>query len=255
MELIDSHAHIYLENFDEDRDRVAEDARAAGLSRIYLPNIDAETIGDMLDLCDDDPELFRPMMGLHPTSVNENYPGQLKTIGQWLEKREFAAIGEIGMDLYWDKTYIKEQQEAFKTQLQWAMDKNMPVVIHSRDSFQEIFDVMDQVNDGTLRGIFHSFSGTPEDARHILEMGFYIGINGIVTFKNSTLDQVVRDIELDRLVVETDAPFLAPVPRRGKRNESAYVGYVVNKIAQVKQLPAEEVAAATTRNAKEIFLI
>lgn len=255
MELIDSHAHIYLEQFGDDRDQVAENARQAGLSRIYLPNIDAGTIGDMLELCDGDPQLFRPMMGLHPTSVGEDYARQLETIGGWLAQRKFAAIGEIGIDLYWDKTWFKEQQEAFRTQLRWAMDKNMPIVIHSRESFQEIFDVIDQVNDGSLHGIFHSFSGTPEEARHILELGFYIGINGIVTFKNSTLDQVVRDIDLDRLVVETDAPFLAPVPRRGRRNESAYVRYVAEKIAEVKQLPVEEVAHTTTRNAKNIFLI
>jgi len=255
MELIDSHAHIYLENFNGDRDQVAENARAAGLSRIYLPNIDTGTIGDMLEVCDGDPQLFRPMMGLHPTSVDEGYTGQLETIGGWLGQRKFAAIGEIGIDLYWDKTRFTQQQEAFKTQLQWAMNKNMPIVIHSRESFREIFDVIDQVNDGTLHGIFHSFSGTPEEARHIIDLGFYIGINGIVTFKNATLDQVVRDIDLDRLVVETDAPFLAPVPRRGKRNESAWVRYVAEKIAEVKHLTLEEVAAVTTRNAKNIFLI
>jgi len=255
MELIDSHAHIYLEDFNDDRTQVAANAREAGLSRIYLPNIDAETIGDMLELSDGDPELFRPMMGLHPTSVDDHYTRQLETIGGWLDQKDFAAIGEIGIDLYWDKTFIKEQQEALKTQLQWAMDKNMPIVIHSRESFQEIFDVIEKVNDGSLHGIFHSFSGTVEEARHILDLGFYIGINGIVTFKNSTLDEVVRDIDLDRLVVETDAPFLAPVPRRGKRNESAWVRYIVDKIAEVKQLQAEEVAEVTTRNAKNIFLI
>ena len=255
IELIDSHAHIYLENFDADREQVIENARQAGVGRVYLPNIDTASIAAMLQLCEEDPQLFRPMMGLHPTSVGPQFQEDLSTIGGWLEKKSFAAIGEIGIDLYWDQTYLKQQQQAFTTQLQWAMNKDLPIVIHSRESFREIFDVMDRVNDGSLMGIFHSFSGTLEQARHIIDLGFYIGINGIVTFKNSSLDQVVKEIDLERLVIETDAPFLAPEPKRGRRNESAYVRYVAEKIAAVKQLPVAEVAAATTRNAKEIFQI
>lgn len=254
MELIDSHAHIYLEEFDNDRPQVVENAQNAGVQRIYLPNIDSGSIEGMLNLCEDYPDFFRPMMGLHPTSVDAGFSGELEKVGNWLDQRNFAAIGEIGIDLYWDKTFYHQQKEAFQVQLKWAMEKDMPIVIHSRDSFQEIFQAIDEVNDGSLHGIFHSFSGTLEEARHILELGFYIGINGIVTFKNSTLDEVVRHIDIDRLVLETDSPFLAPVPRRGKRNESSYVRYVADKIAEVKQLPVEEVAQKTTRNANRIFL-
>jgi TatD DNase family protein len=254
MELIDSHAHIYLEEFDNDRPQVVENAQNAGIQRIYLPNIDSGSIEGMLNLCEDYPDFFRPMMGLHPTSVDAGFSGELEKVGNWLDQRNFAAIGEIGIDLYWDKTFYHQQKEAFQVQLKWAMEKDMPIVIHSRDSFQEIFQAIDEVNDGSLHGIFHSFSGTLEEARHILELGFYIGINGIVTFKNSTLDEVVRHIDIDRLVLETDSPFLAPVPRRGKRNESSYVRYVADKIAEVKQLPVEEVAQKTTRNANRIFL-
>ena len=211
MELIDTHAHIYLDQFSDDRRQVVEQAKAGGVSRIYLPNIDSGSIEGMMELEKDYPGFFFPMMGLHPTSVDDQYKRELKVVEGWLEKRDFAAIGEIGIDLYWDKTYLREQQEAFRIQLRWAMEKKMPIVIHSRDSFREIFEVIDQVNDGSLHGIFHSFSGTLDDARHVIDLGFKIGINGIVTFKNSRLDQVVRDIDINELVLETDAPFLAPV--------------------------------------------
>jgi TatD DNase family protein len=254
MELIDTHAHLYLEHFSADRQEVVDRAREAGVSRVYLPNIDTGSMQDMFDLCQWDPEFFIPMMGLHPTSVDDRFREELKAVEGWLAKRDFAALGEIGIDLYWDKTYFGQQQEALKIQLGWAMEKGMPVVIHSRESFAEIFDVMEQVDDGRLYGIFHSFSGTLEDARRILDMGFKIGINGIVTFKNSSLDQIVREIDIGDLVLETDAPFLAPVPRRGKRNESAYVRYVADKVAEVKQMPVEEVAAITTQNALNIFM-
>lgn len=254
MELIDSHAHIYLEEFDNDRPQVVENAQNAGIQRIYLPNIDSGSIDSMLNMCEDYPDFFRPMMGLHPTSVKADFYQELEKVGNWLDQRKFAAIGEIGIDLYWDKTWYQQQKEAFQIQLKWAMEKDMPIVIHSRDSFQEIFQAIDEVNDGSLHGIFHSFSGSLEEARHILDLGFYIGINGIVTFKNSSLDEVVRHIDMERLVLETDSPFLAPVPRRGKRNESSYVRYVADKIAEVKQLPVEEVADVTTRNANRIFL-
>jgi len=253
MELIDTHAHIYLDAFDEDRQQVIERARQAGVGRIYLPNIDAGSIPGMMELCRNEPEFFYPMMGLHPTSVDEHYREVLRQVESWLDQEEFAAIGEVGIDLYWDKTYFRQQQEALTIQFQWAMERGMPVVIHSRESFQEIFEVMERVDDGRLYGIFHSFSGTPEDARRILDMGFKIGINGIVTFKNSSLDQVVRDIDINDLVVETDAPFLSPEPRRGKRNESAHVRYIAEKIAAIKQMPVEQVAAITTQNALNIF--
>lgn len=253
MELIDTHAHLYLDAFDEDRRKVIGRAREAGVGRVYLPNIDTGSIPGMMDLCRSEPEFFFPMMGLHPTSVDDRYPEVLRQVESWLDQEEFAAIGEVGIDLYWDKTYFRQQQEALKIQFQWAMDRGMPVVIHSRESFQEIFEVIDRVDDGRLYGIFHSFTGSPEEARRILDMGFKIGINGIVTFKNSSLDQVVRDIDINDLVVETDAPFLSPEPKRGRRNESAHVRYIADKIADIKQMPVEQVAAITTQNAFNIF--
>jgi len=253
MKLIDTHAHIYLEEFDGEVPQVLQNAKEVGIERIYLPNIDTGTIEAMFRLENDYPGYFYPMMGLHPTSVKEDYTDQLETIGKWLNERPFPAIGEIGIDLYWDDTYKNEQEKAFELQLNWAKEKGLPVVIHSRESFREIFDVVDRVNDERLYGIFHSFAGNADDAQHIIELGFKIGINGIVTFKNSTLDEVVAGIDLDHLVLETDSPFLAPVPRRGKRNESAYLKYIAGKIAEVKELSIEEVADRTTRNALKIF--
>jgi TatD DNase family protein len=253
MKLIDTHAHIYLEEFDGEVPQVLQNAKEVGIERIYLPNIDTGTIEAMFRLENDYPGYFYPMMGLHPTSVKEDYTDQLETIGKWLNERPFPAIGEIGIDLYWDDTYKNEQEKAFELQLNWAKEKGLPVVIHSRESFREIFDVVDRVNDERLYGIFHSFAGNSDDAQHIIELGFKIGINGIVTFKNSTLDEVVAGIDLDHLVLETDSPFLAPVPRRGKRNESAYLKYIAGKIAEVKELSIEEVADRTTRNALKIF--
>lgn len=253
MKFIDTHAHIYLEEFDGEVPQVVQNAKEVGIERIYLPNIDAGTIESMFRLENDYPGFFYPMMGLHPTSVKEDYMDQLETIGKWLNDRPFPAIGEIGIDLYWDDTYKKEQEKAFEIQLNWAKEKGLPVVIHVRESFREIFDVVDRVNDERLYGIFHSFAGNSDDAQHIIELGFKIGINGIVTFKNSTLDEVVAGIDLDHLVLETDSPFLAPVPRRGKRNESAYLKYIAGKIAEVKELSIEEVADRTTRNALKIF--
>lgn len=253
MKFIDTHAHIYLEEFDGEVPQVVQNAKEVGIERIYLPNIDAGTIESMFRLENDYPGFFYPMMGLHPTSVKEDYMDQLETIGKALNDRPFPAIGEIGIDLYWDDTYKKEQEKAFEIQLNWAKEKGLPVVIHVRESFREIFDVVDRVNDERLYGIFHSFAGNSDDAQHIIELGFKIGINGIVTFKNSTLDEVVAGIDLDHLVLETDSPFLAPVPRRGKRNESAYLKYIAGKIAEVKELSIEEVADRTTRNALKIF--
>lgn len=253
MNLIDTHAHIYLEEFHGAVQDVVQNAKEAGVERIYLPNIDSGTIEDMIQLEKLYPGFFYPMMGLHPTSVKEDYMNELATIEKWLDEHFFSAIGEIGIDLYWDTTHQKDQKNAFEIQLKWAKEKGLPVVIHSRDSFREIFDVVDKLNDDQLYGIFHSFSGTLEDARHIIELGFKIGINGIVTFKNSSLDEVVTRIDMDHLVLETDSPFLAPVPRRGKRNESAYVKYIAQKIADVKNLSVEDVAAITTQNALKVF--
>ncbi|MGM0531168.1 MAG: TatD family hydrolase [Bacteroidota bacterium] len=253
MDLIDTHAHIYLNEFDGAVQDVVQHSKEAGVGRVYLPNIDSGTIEDMIQLETLYPGFFYPMMGLHPTSVNGDYEHELEIIEKWLDERSFAAIGETGIDLYWDRTYQKEQEKAFEIQLKWAKDKGMPIVIHSRDSFREIFDVVDRLNDEQLYGIFHSFAGTVEDAEHIIDLGFKIGINGIVTFKNSSLDEVVSQIDMEHLLLETDSPFLAPVPRRGKRNESAYIKYIAEKIAEVKNISVEDVAEITTRNALKVF--
>ena len=253
MKLIDTHAHIYLDTFDGDIDQVANNALKANVGKIYLPNIDTGTIEDMHQLEERYPGFFYPMMGLHPGSVRRDYSNELKTIEKWLDQREYIAIGEIGIDLYWEKTHQAEQEKAFDIQLKWAKERGMPVVIHSRESFAEIFNIVEKLNDNSLWGIFHSFSGTLEEARHIIDLGFKIGINGIVTFKNSSLDKVVEQIDLNHLVLETDSPFLAPVPRRGKRNESAYLKYIAEKIASIKQTSVEEVAKVTTKNALTVF--
>ncbi|MBS3768909.1 MAG: TatD family hydrolase [Bacteroidales bacterium] len=253
MDLIDTHAHIYLDEFDNAVQDVVQRSKEAGVGRVYLPNIDSGTIEDMIQLEALYPGFFYPMIGLHPTSVKKDYEKELEILKNWLHERSFAAIGETGIDLYWDKTHQKEQEKAFEIQIRWAKEQGMPIVIHSRDSFREIFDVVDRLNDEQLYGIFHSFAGTVEDAQHIIGLGFKIGINGIVTFKNSSLDEVVAEIDMDHLVLETDAPFLAPVPHRGKRNESTYIKYIAKKIAEVKNISLEEVAEITTRNALKVF--
>ena len=253
MKLIDTHAHIYLEAFEGEVDQIVKKARKAQVESIYLPNIDVDTIPRMLQLVASYPGCFYPMVGLHPGSVFKDYAKQLRIIEGWLDQRPFSAIGEIGIDLYWDKTYRKEQEEAFEIQVKWAQDRSMPVVIHSRDAFEEIFRILDKQHDEKLFGIFHSFSGTIEEAQHIIDLGFNIGINGIVTFKNASLDQVIRQIDLKHIVLETDSPYLAPEPKRGKRNESAYLRYIAEKIAGIKNIPLEEVAEITTRNAYNVL--
>ena len=255
MELIDTHSHLYLDNFAEDFSEVIKRLKENQVKKVLLPNIDLDSIDNMLQLETDYPDIFHPMMGLHPTSVDDSFPEKLKIIEDWLHKRKFIAIGEIGIDLYWDKTYFKQQVEAFQTQIDWAKSMHLPIVIHARDSFREIFDVVDEKADSTLKGIFHSFSGTKEEADHIIKLGFNIGINGIVTFKNSKLDDVVKQIDINHLVLETDAPFLSPEPKRGKRNESSHVLYIAEKIAAIKGMKTEEVAQITTQNAKQLFKI
>ncbi len=253
MKFIDTHSHLYLPQFENDLDEVYNRARQKNIERIYMPNIDSDSIGSMMKLEKDYPGFFYPMMGLHPTSVKENYEEELKVVEGWLSERNFSAIGEIGIDLYWDKTYFKEQEIAFEKQIQWAKHLGMPIVIHSRNSFEEIFEIVGRNNDDKLFGIFHSFSGDYDDAQHILDLGFKIGINGIVTFKNSTLGNVVKQIDINHIVLETDSPFLAPTPKRGKRNESSYLYYIAEKIAQIKDMKLEEVAEITAQNALNIF--
>jgi TatD DNase family protein len=244
-----------LDDFRQDFPEVMNRIRENQVEKIFLPNIDSSSINEMLKLETDYPEIFFPMMGLHPSSVQENYKEELQFVDNWLQKKQFIAIGEIGIDLYWDDTYFNQQVEAFKTQINWAKELKLPIVIHARNSFKEIFNVVDEQIDENLTGVFHSFSGTYEEAQHIIDLGFKIGINGIVTFKNSSLDDVVKQIDINHLVLETDSPFLSPEPKRGKRNESSHVLYIAEKIAQIKGLSVEEVGEITTENAKALFNI
>ena len=255
MKLIDTHSHLYLDDFNRDFPEVMNRLKENHVEKIFLPNIDSSSTDDMLRLEKEYPEIFFPMMGLHPSSVQENYKEELQFVDDWLQKKQFIAIGEIGIDLYWDDTYFNQQVEAFKTQINWAKEMKLPIVIHARNSFREIFDVVDEQIDENLTGVFHSFSGTYEEAQHIIDLGFKIGINGIVTFKNSSLDDVVKQIDINHLVLETDSPFLSPEPKRGKRNESSHVLYIAEKIAQIKGLSVEEVGEITTKNAKSLFNI
>lgn len=253
--LIDSHTHLYLEQFDKDREAVIERAVKADVGKMLLPNIDTGTISDLLALCRKFPEHCLPMAGLHPTSVKSNYQEELSRIRELLDEGGFIAVGEIGMDLYWDKTFREEQEEALGRQIEWAVEKDLPVVIHSRDSFAEIFEVIETKRHLNPRGVFHSFTGNQEQLEKALGFGFYIGINGIVTFKNSELGEVVRKIPEDRLLLETDSPFLSPVPRRGKRNESSHLPFIAEKIAEITGRSFEEIVRTTSSNARKLFNI
>ena len=250
---IDTHTHLYSEEFDADRTDVITNAITLGIEKLYLPNVDSASIDGMLALEQQFPNNCFPMMGLHPCSVKENYKEELATVKSWLDKRRFFAIGEIGMDLYWDKTFVKEQEFAFKQQIDWALEFNYTIVIHCRDAFAEIFEVL-QSYPKLPKGIFHCFSGTADQAKQILAFGnFKLGIGGVVTFKNSGLDKVVEQLSVNDFVLETDAPYLAPNPHRGKRNESAYLPLIAKKIAELKNISIHEVECITTKNAEDVF--
>jgi len=252
--LTDTHTHLYTEQLHEDIDNVIKNAIDKGVERLFLPNIDIASINNMMDLSERYPNNCFPMMGLHPTSVKDNYKEDLIIVEDWLEKHKFCAVGEIGIDLYWDKTHQKEQEEAFRFQIEIAKKHNLPFIVHCRDSFDEIFKIMDELNDDNMRGIFHCFTGDINQAKHIINYGgFKLGIGGVVTFKNSGLDKVVEQIDLAHLVLETDSPYLAPTPHRGKRNESAYLYNIAEKVADIYKLSMEEVAEVTTANSKEVF--
>ena len=254
MEIIDTHSHIYQPQFDKDRKEMIDRAHKAGVSRVLLPNIDSSTIERMRSLVDEFPETCLPMMGLHPSSVKDNYREELTKIKEELDKGGYLAVGEIGIDLYWDKSTLPQQQIAFAEQINWAKEMDLPIVIHARNSFQEIFEVMDREYDERLRGVFHCFTGDEETAKKALSYGgFYLGIGGVLTFKNSGLRESLKPFGLDRLMVETDAPYLAPEPNRGKRNEPAYTAYVVETLAETMGTSPEEVARVTSRNARELF--
>ncbi len=253
MFLTDTHTHLYLEEFDKDREKVIHNAISEGIKYMLLPNIDSTSIDGLLNLCDQYPDNCFPLMGLHPTSVKENYKDELEIVDHWLQKRTFYAIGEIGIDLYWDKTFRKEQEIAFAEQIELAKKYQLPIVIHMRNSFDEIYDILQDDISAELTGVFHCFTGSKEQAIKITDMNFMLGIGGVVTFKNSGLDEVIKNIELKYIILETDSPFLAPVPYRGKRNESAYIRLIAKKIAEIKNISIEEVARITTHNANQLF--
>lgn len=255
MNFIDTHSHLFLEEFAEDLPLVMQRAKAAGVSRIYMPNIDCSTIKPLLDTVAQYPDYCFPMIGLHPTSVNADFREELKVMKELLDQSHpFVAIGEVGMDLYWDRTFINEQFEAFETQIQWSAEYLLPLVIHSRDSFEEVYQVIKRNEHKNLKGIFHSFTGTLEEAERLLQFdGFYLGINGVVTFKKSTLPEVLKNVPLERIVLETDSPYLTPAPNRGKRNESANVKDTLLKLAAIYQCSPENIAETTTMNALKIF--
>jgi TatD DNase family protein len=250
---IDTHTHLYLEEFDGDRDAVIARAAGNGVAQMLLPNIDSSTVEKMLQLSRTYPGICLPMIGLHPGSVKPDYLLELERINEWLRKGRFCAIGEVGMDLYWDKTYLKEQIEVFSIQINWADKYRLPLVIHCREAFGEIFDILDKELKPGQTGVFHSFTGSVVEVEKIMEMDFYFGINGIASFKNTDLKTVIAKIPPERLLLETDSPYLAPVPKRGKRNESAFLPYVAEAVASIYGMGLEDLAGITTQNAKNLF--
>ncbi len=256
MHLADTHTHLYSEQFNDDRSAMVQRAIDAGVTRLFLPNVDKDSIEGMLQLTQQYPDNCFAMMGLHPCSVAADVEDQLKLVHEWLFEKQtqrFYAVGEIGLDYFWDNTYKAQQQDAFRRQIGWAKELGLPIVVHCRDAMGDILDTLEDLHDPHLRGILHCFTGTIEDAHRAINLGFYLGIGGVVTFKNSGLDAVVSQLPLEKLVLETDAPYLAPVPYRGKRNESAYLRLVADKVADCLQTSRERVADVTSQNAVKIF--
>lgn len=253
--LIDTHSHIYSEDFNDDIEEVLQNAYNNDVKKIVLPNIDSGTIKRLIDLSNSYPHVCYPLMGLHPTSVSKDFKEELSVVEYWLDKHKFYGIGEIGIDLYWDRTYIEEQKEAFRYQIRLAKSRNLPIVIHVRESFNEVHEIVKDEQDGSLKGIFHCFSGDEVEAQKVIDLGFFMGIGGVITYKNSNLSQFLPKIDIHNLVVETDAPYLAPDPKRGRRNESSYLVYVAQKLAEIYQIPFKEIAEITTANARNLFEI
>lgn len=253
MIFTDTHTHLYLQEFDNDRDEVINKAISKGVKYMLLPNIDDTTINDLLSLVKKYPGNCFPMIGLHPTSVKNDYKNKLTVIEQYFEKEKFYAVGETGIDLYWDKSHRKPQEKAFRYQIEMALKYDLPVVIHQRNSYDEILKILQDMNTPELKGVFHCFTGTPAQADEIINIGFLLGIGGVLTFKNSRLSETIKEVNLKNIVLETDSPFLAPHPYRGKRNESAYTYLVAKKLADVKDKSLEEIAEITTGNAKNLF--
>ena len=252
---IDTHTHLYDEYFNKDYDQFIRQAIHSGVEKLYMPNCDSSTIEPMMDIARRWPDKCFPMMGLHPTYVKENVADELALVCQWLEKEKFAAVGEIGLDYYWSKEKMAEQKMAFEQQIDWALEFDLPIVIHSREATRDCIEIVRSKQNGKLRGVFHCFSGSVEEAREIIDLGFYLGIGGVVTYKSAGLQAVVRQLALDQIVLETDAPYLAPVPFRGKRNESSYLPFVAEKIADLKEMTIEEVGRITTENAEKLFAL
>lgn len=252
--MIDTHTHLYSEQFEEDRDIIIKRAADAGVKKFFLPAIDSATHENMLQLEQQYPETVFSMMGLHPCSVKpETWEDELQIVKNHLDQRHFCAVGEIGIDLYWDKSTLDIQVKAFEQQIDWAIEKNRPIVIHTRESFDEVFDVLDRKKHPKLRGIFHCFSGDLQQAQRAVDLGFILGIGGVVTFKNGKIDQFLHEIPLEKIVLETDSPYLAPVPHRGKRNESSYLGLVAGKLVNIYNKDFKEIDRITTENAERIF--
>jgi TatD DNase family protein len=251
--IVDTHSHLYEESFLPDWDEVVARCNAAGVKKVLLPNVDSSTLEQLKNTVAKDPDMFLPMMGVHPCSIKENYQDELSIAKKLLFEGKYIAVGEIGMDLYWDKTFVKEQEEAFITQVGWANELSLPISIHTRECTQQVIDILRDKILCNKTGVFHCFGGTLDEAKQIIDMGYCLGIGGVVTFKNSSLPEVLKQVGMDKLVLETDSPYLAPTPHRGKRNESSYTSLVALKLADIFGVSLAEVEEKTTRNANEIF--
>jgi len=255
VKIIDTHTHLYLKQFKDDIDMVIQRSIDKGINKFIFPAIDSTHFDDMHDLKNKYPGSIYLMSGLHPVDVKENFKEELEFVVNSLKSHSYVAIGEIGIDLYWDKTYLKQQQEAFEFQIRLAIKNDLPIVIHCREAFDEIFEILDKENCDKLRGVFHCFTGTLEQANRAIQLGFKLGIGGVVTFKNGGIDKFLNRIDLNHIVVETDSPYLAPVPYRGKRNESSYITYVIDKLSEIYGLPIKKIASVTTKNAEKVFAL
>ena len=255
MNIIDTHTHLYLKQFNEDIDLVIKRSKEIGVNKFIFPAIDSSYFDSMHILKNKYPDNIYLMSGLHPTNVKENFNNELEFVVNALKTQDYVAIGEIGIDLYWDKSFLNEQQDAFTFQIRLAIKHDLPIVIHCREAFDEIFEILDKENCNKLRGVFHCFTGTIEQAKRAIDLGFVLGIGGVVTFKNGGIDKFLNQIDLKHIVLETDSPYLAPVPNRGKRNESSYIMYVVEKLSEIYGVSNEEIADVTTKNAEKVFAL
>ena len=255
MNIIDTHTHLYLKQFNEDIDLVIKRSKEIGVNKFIFPAIDSSHFDSMHILKNKYPDNIYLMSGLHPTNVKENFNNELEFVVNALKTQDYVAIGEIGIDLYWDKSFLNEQQDAFTFQIRLAIKHDLPIVIHCREAFDEIFEILDKENCNKLRGVFHCFTGTLEQAKRAIDLGFILGVGGVVTFKNGGIDKFLNQIDLKHIVLETDSPYLAPVPFRGKRNESSYIVYVIDKLSEIYGLSKEEIASVTTKNAEKVFAL